>query len=317
VENIVIGTRGSALALLQAEWVAALLRRHHSGLFVQIERIVAPADAAPDVPISRLGTKGLFTKTLEDALLTGHIDLAVHSLKDMSSAPSPGLSLAAIPQREDPREAFVSALAGALAELPDGARVGTGAPRRRAQLLYLRPDLRITEIRGNVDTRLRKLHEGQYDALILAAAGLHRLGRGNAITSYLDPSVMLPAGGQGALGIQARAGDARVHEMVAPLADRAATLCCTAERRLQEVLEGGCRVPIGALASLDGDVLTLEAVVATEDGARMVRDRLSGPADQPRALGERLAARLIEQGAAEILSAVRAAGATQDTGTEE
>ena len=176
-------------------------------------------------------------------------------------------------------------------------------------MLHLRPDLQILDVRGNVDTRLRRLHEGRYDALVLAAAGLHRLGRQDAITAYLEPAVMLPAGGQGALGIQVRADDARVHDLVAPLADRAATLCCTAERRLQEVLEGGCRVPIGALALLDGDTLTLDTVVASEDGTRMVRDRLAGPAGAPGTVGERLAERLLEQGAAEILRSGRAAGA--------
>jgi hydroxymethylbilane synthase len=308
-ESIIIGTRGSALALWQAEWVAAELRRRHVGLEVRLERIIAPADAAPDVPIARLGTKGLFTKTLEDALLAGRIDVAVHSLKDLASVSPPGLALAAIPRREDPREALVSTFPGGLDALPSRARVGTSAPRRRAQLLHMRPDLQILDVRGNVDTRLRKLHEGQYDALVLAAAGLHRLGRRDAITAYLDPAVMVPAGGQGALGIQARAEDAHVHDLVAPLADHATTLCCTAERRLQEVLEGGCRVPIGALARLDGETLSLDAVVASEDGTLLVRDRLTGPAGDPRIVGERLAKRLLEQGAAEILRAGRAADA--------
>ena len=373
MEHIVIGTRGSALALWQAEWVAAALRRRHPGLEVRLELIVAPADAAPEAPIASLGTKGLFTKTLEDALSDGRIDLAVHSLKDLASAMPPGLALAAIPPREDPRDALIlgtpltpnpvggvsppsrreggqdTAIVefasrgegeprplvpgaplprtpsragrgdgaqraphgvgdeGTLGEglpLPPGARVGTSAPRRRAQLLHLRPDVQVLEVRGNVDTRLRKLQEGQYDALILAAAGLHRLGRREAISAYIDPGVLLPSGGQGALGLQARAGDARIHALVAPLADPATTLCCTAERRLQEVLEGGCRVPIGALARLDGATLTLEAVVASEDGALLMRAALSGPAGAPLELGERLAARLLDRGAGAILRAI-------------
>jgi hydroxymethylbilane synthase len=306
-ESIIIGTRGSALALWQAEWVAAELRRRHAGLEVHLERIVAPADAAPEVPIERLGTKGLFTKTLEDALLDGRIDVAVHSLKDLASVSPPGLTLAAIPPREDPRDALVAPTATSLDGLPTGARVGTSAPRRVAQLLHLRPDLRVLAVRGNVDTRLRKLAAGEYDALMLAAAGLHRLGRSDAITAYLDPDVIVPAGGQGALGVQARADDVRVLALVAPLADRATTLCCTAERRLQEVLEGGCRVPIGALARLDGTTLTLDGVVASEDGTRLVRNRLDGPFEDPQGLGERLAARLLAHGAAEILQTVRAA----------
>lgn len=315
MEHIVIGTRGSALALWQAEWVAAALRQRHTGIQVLLERITAPADAAPDAPIAQLGTKGLFTKTLEDALLEGRIDLAVHSLKDLASAMPPGLTLAAIPPREDSRDALI--LGPALTPpgpeiaglaLPPGARVGTSAPRRRAQLLHLRPDLHVLDVRGNVDTRLRKLQEGHYDALVLAAAGLHRLGRRDAISAYLDPSVLLPAGGQGALGLQARAGDERIRDLVAPLADRATMLCCAAERRLQEALEGGCRVPIGALARLDGATLTLEAVVASEDGALLLRDALSGPAEAPLELGERLAARLIERGAGALLSVIRARG---------
>lgn len=304
---LTIGTRGSPLALKQADWVGARLRGRYPWLDIRIEPITAPADASPDVPISRLGTKGLFTKTLEEALLEGRIDLAVHSLKDMASAPAAGLTLAAIPAREDPREAFVSLGPSGLTDLPAAARVGTGSPRRRAQLLALRPDLRIEEIRGNIETRLRKLHAGQYDALILAAAGLHRLNRHDAITGYLDPAVLLPAGGQGALGIQARAGDNDTIALAAALADREATLCCIAERRLQEVLEGGCRVPIGALASLDFDQLTLDALVATEDGTLLVRDRLSGPANAPVTLGERLAERLVAAGADAILRVVRSA----------
>src|ERR687887_381329 len=221
MERVIIGTRGSALALWQAQWVRDRLRERYAGLDVQVETIVVPADIAPEVPIAQLGTKGVFTKTLEDALLQGRIDIAVHSLKDLASVLPPGLSLAAIPRREDPREALVATFPGGLDALPSRARVGTSAPRRRAQLLHMRPDLQILDVRGNVDTRLRKLHEGQYDALVLAAAGLHRLGRRDAITAYLDPAVLVPAGGQGALGIQARADDPRGHDVVAPLADRA------------------------------------------------------------------------------------------------
>ncbi len=307
-KRVVIGTRGSALALWQANWVAAELRRHHPDLTVEVERIAAPADAAPDVPLSALGTKGLFTKTLEDALLNGHIDLAVHSLKDLASALPPGLTLAAVPPREDPREALVVMPGGAtgLDSLPRGARVGTSAPRRCAQLRYLRPDLRLEEIRGNVDTRLRKLQRGDYDALVLAAAGLHRLARGDAITAYIDPAVILPAGGQGALGIETRADDEVTRALAAPLSDPATAVCCQAERRLQEVLEGGCRVPIGALARVEGATLTLQAVVASEDGLHLVRDTLSGPVGSPLALGDRLAARLLANGADAILETVRA-----------
>jgi hydroxymethylbilane synthase len=275
---------------------------------VRLEPIAAPADFVPDVPISRIGTKGLFTKTLEDALLSRHIDVAVHSLKDLASVATPGLTIAAIPPREDPREALVTPCCESLAALPSGARVGTGSARRRSQLLHLRPDLLLLDIRGNVDTRLRKLAEGHYDALVLAAAGLHRLDRRDAIAAYVDVSDIVPAGGQGALGIQARDGDRRIIDLVTPLADPEATICCTAERRLQEVLDSGCRLPIGVLAELDGASLSLEAVVASEDGARLVRKRLAGPSTQPKELADRLADDLLRHGADEILREVRSTG---------
>ena len=308
--SLVIGTRGSALALWQAEWVAVELRRRHPDLDVRLQRISSTADAAPNVPLAELGTKGVFTKTLEDALLDGRIDLAVHSLKDLGSVLPPGLMLAAIPPREDPREALVLPLPvrGSLDGLPQGARVGTSAPRRRAQLRHLRPDLTLLDVRGNVDTRLRKLREGQYDALVLAAAGLRRLGFDDAIASSIDPTVVLPAGGQGALGLECRAGDDRTHVLVGPLNDPTTMACCTAERRMQEVLEGGCRVPIGALAREEGDTLTLTGVVASEDGLRFVRDTMSGPAGAAMGLGERLAQRLLDAGADKILDAVRSVG---------
>ena len=309
MKPLIVGTRGSALALWQAEWVAGQLRTHYPALDVRLQRIVSTADAAPNVPLAELGTKGVFTKTLEDALLDGRIDLAVHSLKDLGSVLPPGLTLAAIPPREDPRDALVlplpHAAAGSLNDLPPGARVGTSAPRRRAQLRHLRPDLTILDVRGNVDTRLRKLREGQYDALVLAAAGLRRLGLDDAIASYIDPTVLLPAGGQGALGLEARAGDDRVRSLAGALNDAATMTCCTAERHLQEVLEGGCRVPIGALARLAGDRLALTGVVAAEDGALFARAMLSGPSGDPAGLGEKVARRLLDAGADRILEAVR------------
>ncbi len=306
MEQLRVGTRGSALALWQAEWVAARLRALHPGLEVTIVPIKATADARPDVPISRLGTKGLFTGTIEAALLASEIDLAVHSLKDMASATVPGLHIVAIPVREDPRDALVTSQGDSIAALPAGARVGTGSPRRRAQLHHVRPDLELVEIRGNVDTRLRKLREGDYDALVLAAAGLHRLGRRDAISCYLDPQVMLPAGGQGAIAVQARLEDERATKLAGGLDDRAARACCTAERRVQEILEGGCKVPIGTLAVLRGDILSLEAMVASEDGQHYARTRADGSADDPYALAERVAQLLRGQGADDILRQARA-----------
>jgi len=310
MNTLTIGTRGSALALWQAEWVAAELRRHHPDLDVRLQRIASAGDSEPNIPLAELGTKGVFTKTIEDALLDGRIDVAVHSLKDLGSVLPAGLTLAAIPPRQDPREALVLPLGqqGSLDTLPLGARVGTSAPRRRAQLLHLRPDLTLLDVRGNVDTRLRKLRDGQYDALVLAAAGLRRLRLDDAISAYIDTSTLLPAGGQGALGIETRAGDERARALVSPLNDAATMACCTAERRMQEVLEGGCRVPIGALAHIDSDTLTLQGVVASEDGLLLVRDAIVGPASDPAALGEQLAQRLLAAGADEILQGVRAAG---------
>ncbi len=310
MDTLTIGTRGSALALWQAEWVAAELLRRHPDLDVQLQRIASTGDAEPNIPLAELGTKGVFTKTIEDALLNGRIDVAVHSLKDLGSVLPTGLALAAIPPREDPRDALVLPLArqGSLDTLPLGARVGTSAPRRRAQLLHLRPDLILLDVRGNVDTRLRKLREGHYDALVLAVAGLRRLRLDDAISAYIDTSTLLPAGGQGALGIETRANDTRVHALVSSLNDAATMACCTAERHMQEVLEGGCRVPIGALARLDGETLTLTGVVASEDGLLLVRDTIVGPASAPAALGEQLARRLLAAGADEILQGVKIAG---------
>lgn len=305
--RIVLGTRGSALALWQSEWVAAALHRLAPTVDVEITRISSVADRLPETPITELGTKGVFTKTLEDALFDGRIDMAVHSLKDLASDLPPGLTLAAVPPREDPRDVLVSALASSLETLPPGSRVGSSAPRRVAQLAHLRPDLVYLPIRGNVDTRLRKLDDGEYDALILAAAGLHRLGYARRITAYIEPGLMLPAGGQGALGIEARGDDAGLLALLALLNDAPTVACVTAERRLQAVLEGGCRVPIGALAHVApvGDTLTLDAVVASEDGHVLIRDSLTGPLDAPGSLGERVAQALLEKGAGAILAAGR------------
>ncbi len=302
--RIVLGTRGSALALWQSEWVAATLRRLAPAVDVEITRISSVADRQPETPIADLGTKGVFTKTLEDALFDGRIDMAVHSLKDLASVLPPGLILAAVPPREDPRDVLVSSMASSLETLPPGARVGSSAPRRVAQLAHLRPDLVFLPIRGNVDTRLRKLDDGDYDALILAAAGLHRLGHGARITTYIDTASMLPAGGQGALGIEVRGDAPEILALLARLNDAATAACVTAERRLQAVLEGGCRVPIGALAQVasGGDTLTLDAVVASEDGRDLIRASLSGPLAVPAALGDRLAAVLLEKGAGAILT---------------
>jgi len=290
---IVIGSRGSQLALWQARHVAA--RLEELGERTRIEIIKTTGDKITDVPLAQVGGKGLFTKEIEEALLAGAIDLAVHSLKDVPAELPAGLTLAAFPEREDPRDALVGRT---LAKLRPGEKVGTSSLRRAAQLHALQRGLTIETLRGNVDTRLRKLDEGQHDAIVLAAAGLRRLGWENRITELLDPSVMCPAPGQGALAIETRDGAA---QQVARKLDHAETRAAvTAERALLAILEGGCQVPIGAYAHLEGSSIHLRAIVASPDGQRVVRDSLCG--QEPIALGRELGRRLLAAGAREILA---------------
>ena len=292
---IVIGSRGSQLALWQSGWVAARLAS--LGVETRVEIIKTTGDRIADVPLGQVGSKGLFTKEIEDALLDGSVDLAVHSLKDMPTELPPGLVLAAIPEREDVRDALVGRTP--LAELPPGARVGTGSLRRTAQLRALRPDLEVLGIRGNVDTRLRKLDEGQYDAIVLASAGLRRLGWADRISQYFDPSEMCPAVGQGALAIETHESKRRLVER---LNDPVTSVAVRAERSLLAALGGGCQVPVGAYARLDGVVLELRAIVASPDGARIVRSLLLGAVEDPEILGRRVADHLLEQGAQDLLA---------------
>jgi hydroxymethylbilane synthase len=292
---IVIGSRGSQLALWQARHVAARLKE--LGEQTRIEVIKTTGDKITDVPLAPVGGKGLFTKEIEEALLAGAIDLAVHSLKDVPAELPAGLTLAAFPEREDPRDALVGRT---LAQLRSGDKVGTSSLRRAAQLHALERGLAIETLRGNVDTRLRKLDEGQYDAIVLAAAGLRRLGWENRITELLDPSVMCPAPGQGALTLETR-DDGGAAQQVARKLDHSATRAAvTAERELLAVLEGGCQVPIGAYAHLEGSSIHLRAIVASPDGRRVVRDSLCG--QEPIALGRELGRRLLAAGAREILA---------------
>jgi hydroxymethylbilane synthase len=292
---IVIGSRGSQLALWQARHIAGRLER--LGEQTRIEIIKTTGDKITDVPLAQVGGKGLFTKEIEEALLAGAIDLAVHSLKDMPAALPAGLTLAAFPEREDPRDGLVRRT---LAELRSGDKVGTSSLRRAAQLHALGLGLVIETLRGNVDTRLRKLDEGQYDAIVLAAAGLRRLGWENRITELLDPAVMCPAAGQGALAIETL-GDGGAALEIARKLDHAETRAAvTAERALLAVLEGGCQVPIGAYAHLEGSSIHLRAIVASPDGERVVRDSLCG--EEPIALGHELGRRLLAAGAREILA---------------
>jgi hydroxymethylbilane synthase len=301
VRELVIGTRGSKLALWQAEWVHARLRELEPGLPVSLKRIKTTGDKILDTPLAAIGGKGLFVKEIEDALLRGEIDLAVHSLKDVPTHLPEGLEILSIPEREDPRDALISRDGTTLARLKAGARIGTSSLRRQAQLLNVRPDLSIQILRGNLDTRLRKLAAGEYDGIILAAAGLRRLGWTDRVTEYLAPEVCLPAIGQGALALEGRADDAFVREVAARLEHRPTRTAVTAERALLERLEGGCQVPIAAYATIEGDVLTVNALVAGVNGRRLIRDSIQGSVNEAHRLGTTLAERLLARGGDEIL----------------
>jgi hydroxymethylbilane synthase len=295
---LVIASRGSQLALWQARWVQQKLA--DLGHETRIEIIKTTGDKITDVPLAKVGTKGLFTKEIEEALLDGRADLAVHSLKDLPTELPAGLVLAAIPAREDPRDAIVGRR---LADLPQGAKVGTSSLRRAAQLRKLRPDLEIESIRGNLDTRLRKLDEGRYEAIVLAAAGLKRLGWSDRIAELLPPEIMCSAVGQGALAIETRAEGAGRDACVA--LDHAATRAAvTAERGVLAALGGGCQVPIGAYATVTGEQLRIAAVVASPDGAELVRGQSEGAVSEAARLGSDLGADLLARGARKILDAV-------------
>ena len=302
--QLCIGTRGSALALWQAEWVKAQLLAAHAELEVELVVIKTTGDKILDVPLAQVGGKGLFVKEIEEALLEGRADLAVHSVKDIPAELPEGLHLAVMPSREDPRDALVSRNGVGLDGLPHGARLGTSSLRRTAQLLHLRPDLRIETLRGNVDTRLRKLESEGFDAIVLAAAGLKRMGLSQVISEYLEPERILPAVGQGALGIETRTGDVFTNEMVASLAHEETMTIVGAERAFLKRLEGGCQVPIGAHGTLEGKTLILAGMVADLQGIRLIRRELREDARQPEVVGQRLAEVILESGGAEILTEI-------------
>lgn len=298
---IVIGSRGSQLALWQARWVEAQLAA--LGAECKIEIIKTTGDKIQDVPLAKVGTKGLFTKEIEEALLDRSIDVAVHSLKDMPTDLPAGLTLQAIPEREDVRDALVGKR---LADLAAGAHVGTSSLRRAAQLRAARPDLNIESIRGNLDTRLRKLDEGQFDAIVLAAAGLRRLGWAGRITEYVDASVICPAVGQGALAIETRDDDSPGALLARKLDHAASRAAVTAERAVLRAMGGGCQVPIGAYAQVTGESIALQAIVISPDGAKVFRGNRTGVAAEASSIGQDLAEDLLARGAREILDSVYA-----------
>ncbi|ENC7032649.1 hydroxymethylbilane synthase [Vibrio cholerae] len=296
-----IATRQSPLALWQANYVKDALMAAHPGLQVELVTMVTRGDVILDTPLAKVGGKGLFVKELEIAMLEGRADLAVHSMKDVPVDFPDGLGLVTICEREDPRDAFVSNTYAKIEDLPSGAIVGTCSLRRQCQLKAARPDLVIKELRGNVGTRLSKLDAGEYDAIILAAAGLKRLELESRIRSFIEPEQSLPAVGQGAVGIECRVDDQRVRVLLAPLnhADTADRVRC--ERAMNLTLQGGCQVPIGSYALLEGDHIWLRALVGEPDGSQIVRGEIRGPRTQAEQLGITLAEQLLSQGAKEIL----------------
>jgi hydroxymethylbilane synthase len=304
-EKLIIGSRGSDLALWQTNFVKKSLEDAFPDTLFEIKIINTTGDRLLDTALSKIGDKGLFTRQIETALLNGEIDLAVHSLKDLQTAQPEGLTIGAVSKRETPNDVFLSLKYGSIDELPNSAKVATGSLRRKSQLLHHRPDLKISEIRGNVPTRIKKLEESELDGLILAYAGIHRLGLDEKIRQNIPFEIMLPAVGQGAMAVEVRADDARVGEIVRTLDDTETRYCITAERAFLRRLEGGCQVPIGALAQVKSSQLYIEGVVGNLDGSKNLRGQLSGDVNKAGALGTRLAEALIEKGAGEILEDVR------------
>ena len=302
--EIRIATRKSALALWQAEYVKARLEQAHPGIRVSLVPMVSKGDKLLDAPLAKIGGKGLFVKELETALLENEADIAVHSMKDVPTDFPEGLGLYCICEREDARDAFVSNRFDSLDALPAGSVVGTSSLRRQAQLLARRPDLKIQFLRGNVNTRLAKLDAGEYDAIILAAAGLIRLGFQDRIRSSISVEDSLPAGGQGAVGIECRSADSEIHALLAPLHHQATALRVTAERALNKHLNGGCQVPIACYAILEGDQLWLRGLVGEPNGGRLLRAEARAASADAEALGVKVADELLEQGAGDILKAV-------------
>lgn len=307
-EIVRIATRRSPLALWQAEFVRSSLIALHPGIKVELVKMVTQGDKILDTPLAKVGGKGLFVKELETGMLRGDADMAVHSMKDVPVAFPDGLHLGVICEREDPRDAFVSNEFKDIKSLPQGAIVGTSSLRRQCQLRSWRPDLQIKDLRGNVNTRLGKLDHSEYDAIILASAGLKRLGFEERIQQFLDPEISLPAVGQGAVGIECRVNDDRINELIAPLNHEETQICVLAERAMNERLEGGCQVPIAGYAILEYGQLKMRGLVGRPDGKQVVRGEIEGPRKAAVQLGTALADDLLSRGAGEILKEVYASG---------
>jgi hydroxymethylbilane synthase len=319
MRRIVIGTRGSKLALWQAEWVKTELERIHAGIRVELHKIKTTGDKILDVPLAKVGGKGLFVKEIEEALLREEADIAVHSMKDVPTDFPPGLNLPVVCEREDPKDAFVSAMENLrfrirnFESLPYGSKIGTSSLRRSCQLLSRRPDLKITSIRGNLDTRLRKLDEGQFDAIIVAVAGLKRLGWTERITEVLSCGICLPAIGQGAIGIECRIADESIHGLIAPLNHPETSICVRAERAFLKRLGGGCQVPIAAHGRLIGShsgkgckncLLVMDGLVGSIGGYKLIRGHIEGNPEDAESIGVALAEEILSMGAKEILDEV-------------
>jgi hydroxymethylbilane synthase len=303
-KHIKIGTRGSLLAKTQSTWVKNQIKAQHPGVTVELVIIVTKGDKILDVPLAKVGGKGLFVKEIEEALLRKDVDLAVHSMKDVPSELPDELHLGIIPPRENPHDAFIANEFASIGDLPEGSTIGTSSLRRRSQLAALRPDLEIVDLRGNLDTRLRKLDEGQFQAIILAAAGLNRLGMSSRATGYFSAKEMLPAVGQGALGIELRKDDDELLAGLSFLNDDKTTVAVAAERSFLSRLEGGCQVPIGAFAEVDNGEVEVTGLVASIDGKVVLKESLKGPSEEAQQLGTQLANKLLDMGARDILAEV-------------
>lgn len=304
-KQIIVGSRGSKLALIQTNWVISELKRLNPGLEFRIEKISTKGDKITDTPLSRLGGVGLFTKELEVALIKEKIDIAVHSAKDVPTEIHEELTIGATPEREDPHDALISINNAALEKLPDNARIGTSSLRRKAQLLAFRPDFKILDLRGNLDTRLKKLEADDLDAIIVAYAGLRRMNYTGQISQIIPFDIMLPAVGQGSLCIEIRKNDTHIKKIVSGIDDAKTRIAIEAERSLLAKLQGGCQVPIGAYAYIQGNKVYLDAIICTVDGGHVIQDKHSGTTNQAAKIGEELAQRMLENGGERILHEIR------------